>query len=545
MQLGGLGSELDSLSQEYWNSRTAQFIEDFYNNFTEANEGIRGEILDVIAEVALTNQEVVGSSSGSSGGDVTRSRRPRSRIKKRNSSTRAFRISGDRSSRTRRAQDTNTGDGNNATTPYHEDCSDNPALSLVFTASLSYRTRGAPTLTVNDVIQEPFSTEAYRDAYVDIFLRQLEDQVFNNVTCSSRVGLPPMDTPSMSPAPSLLSKSPTSAPSLSLTSSLVPSSTANNGTMAPTPPPFSTSIRQDLEMDFFGLVSLSSAGQSLIADEMASYMNDFYNDSDGDDPTGLRASVSIVSSEVAITDQKTPTGSTSGLDCDLIDPVIITFTLQISYETAANGTDVDLDDVLTLPFDNEEYRQDFLEDYLRVNDVSGELEDLQCVNEIRLPTSAPSSMPTEYVDDIFGDMRTSVNPLSGIRVLDNERKCDKGMISPQNKTEVEEEFEVSFVYGVETSLILDEHSFLDDLEGLILDVVANSVLRCFYRGVIGGDSGGGVQSSTLRRGEVGDEDTGTATSVVRIRYPFRPHNISKSDQNIPICPACQYFSHTF
>ena len=74
-------------------------------------------------------------------------------------------------------------------------------------------------------------------------------------------------------------------------------------------------------------------------------------------------------------------------------------------------------------------------------------------------------------------------------------------------TEKTKEFEVSFMYGVE-SLSTDIIELTDDLENLILDIVATTVLTC------AGEAG--THATQWRQRSKGAiEEMG----VVRIRYP--------------------------
>jgi hypothetical protein len=70
-----------------------------------------------------------------------------------------------------------------------------------------------------------------------------------------------------------------------------------------------------------------------------------------------------------------------------------------------------------------------------------------------------------------------------------------------------EEFELSFVYGVESSSN-DVCEYTDDLENLVLDFVASTVLIC-----TGESDTFAVQRSQHLAGEIRD------SGVVRIRYP--------------------------
>jgi hypothetical protein len=86
----------------------------------------------------------------------------------------------------------------------------------------------------------------------------------------------------------------------------------------------------------------------------------------------------------------------------------------------------------------------------------------------------------------------------------NERQCNDKMQTMSH--EAVEEFELSFVYGIESTT--EDAYFIDEMESLILDLVATSVLRC--AGV------GEAQAVQLRsRGGGLHDDVG----VVRIRYP--------------------------
>ena len=60
----------------------------------------------------------------------------------------------------------------------------------------------------------------------------------------------------------------------------------------------------------------------------------------------------------------------------------------------------------------------------------------------------------------------------------NERHCSDKLQTMSH--EAFEEFELSFVYGVEATT--EDASFVDEMENLILDFVATSVLRCAGEG---------------------------------------------------------------
>ena len=108
------------------------------------------------------------------------------------------------------------------------------------------------------------------------------------------------------------------------------------------------------------------------------------------------------------------------------------------------------------------------------------------------PTGLTSS-PT-LSDDIFDTTRM-------IDLEANERHCNDKLETMFH--EAFEEFELSFVYGVEATT--EDASFVDEMENLILDFVATSVLRCAGEGE--------AQAVQLRSRGVDD------VGVVRIRYP--------------------------
>jgi hypothetical protein len=85
-----------------------------------------------------------------------------------------------------------------------------------------------------------------------------------------------------------------------------------------------------------------------------------------------------------------------------------------------------------------------------------------------------------------------------------ERQCSDDVLAAV-LSEADEEFEVSFVYGLETST--DDASFIiDNMETMILDFVATSVLRC-----------SGDAQAVQSRSREGRELRGVG--VVRVRYP--------------------------
>ena len=84
----------------------------------------------------------------------------------------------------------------------------------------------------------------------------------------------------------------------------------------------------------------------------------------------------------------------------------------------------------------------------------------------------------------------------------NERKCNTNM-----PTESLKEFELSFVYGIESSSD-DVYEYTDDMESLILNIVASTVLIC-------ASQSDAHISQRSKRLDGGIRDSG----AVRIRYP--------------------------
>jgi hypothetical protein len=112
----------------------------------------------------------------------------------------------------------------------------------------------------------------------------------------------------------------------------------------------------------------------------------------------------------------------------------------------------------------------------------------------RVPTSSPT-----ISDDIFEVKQRTIDPDA------NERECSDVLRAlPQ---ETAKEFEVSFEYGVE-STSRDISDLIVEMESLILDFVATSVLRC-----AGVGSAQAVQLRSVGGGAIG------YVGVVRIRFP--------------------------
>ena len=353
---------------------------------------------------------------------------------------------------------------------------------------------------------------------------------------------------------------------------LAPVGMGSDETMPPNSGSSSTTVtpdpKSDLEMDLIGLVSLSFSDQFQYTEKTANYITSFYNDDVGslpsDDLRNLLSDINGVS--INIQDQIIPMGDITGFDCSQIDPLTLIYTLQMTYTTS--DPDVSFDDVITYPF-REQFQQQYIND-LKADDFDNSFSMLQCISEVRLPEvddtlGAEVIMPTfppvedengtvtdtdtqimPGTDDLFSISPADETDTSGVdnmipdgSIPDDSEIMTPGvvtspmeddifslrMVGPSANNEYErkctddlrsmskdsiEEFEVSFVYGVESSEE-DTSTYLDNLETLILDYIATSVLHC------GSDAHQSVQLRKKRSG--GNDKNDDVAHVVRIRYP--------------------------
>ena len=292
--------------------------------------------------------------------------------------------------------------------------------------------------------------------------------------------------------------------------------------------------RSDLEMDLIGLLSLSEAeDQFQWSEKTGFYIRSFYNDASASilPPGDVRNFISdVTTAVVTIQDQIIPMGDITAPSCDEIDPLSMVYTLEMNY--VSTNADLTFDDIITYPFSTEAFRADYIDNYLKVGDTTGGFAMLQCVSEVRIPSgddgsgivegddildmTSTTSTTAPMVDDIFGTEKRMIDPDQAPNV--HERKCDEDSLQSMPKGSVKE-FEVSFVYGVESSS-RDYSDYIDELETLILDYTATSVLRCPGGAVDASNVYQSVQVRKKRNSDGYDDDHDTATtSVVRIRYP--------------------------
>jgi len=426
--------------------------------------------------------------------------------------------------------DTSFPPGGLATLP---DCDliDPLAVTFSFEVGSYYVTDDDPAsgATFDDVVAFPFSTEEFRRSFIDGYVAA--NDVFgswDDLLCASGIQFPEVGGGGGGPT----TLAPSTAPTLS----------PDDGSPT-TPTVESPPALAGLEMDLFGLISLSELDRVRYAERTAAYIDSFYNGGGGDNngtssPDGnnssladIRISISDANTSIVVTDQDVALGSVSGDDCTLIDPMTVVFTMEITYtrmSDAPSSTIIALDDVVTYPFSTEEFRRSYIDDYLKggAGDGSsaGGFQELRCAGEIRLPDGDAQTIADDPpgTDDIFNDLRIGGqdHPLGddddgGY----NERRCEGRLrgILPERR----EEFDVGFAYGVELSAPSWSEEEYEDLMGelqrLILDFVAASVLMC-----PNDDDYATVPRSAagpVRPYHEGAGGHARAPSVARIRYP--------------------------
>ena len=462
----------------YYQDATARYIRIFYNNYTVADDTIRGQVIDVTAEVAITNQEVTDGTETDGGGELssyipTLSPTP---VLERISLTR---WNGDdegdeeflpeSGTNDNEAEDTSAVSKKKKRTKHtahlsltklvpprrlsesmdvdimrelqlNETCA-GQGLDLVFTVTIEYRLTGGASnssYTDDDIINEPFSTSDYRDVYLNDFLQGSESAGnFDSVTCTSPINFPDGNgtgnatlAPTISPRPSGSPISP------------VPTSIGANGTLAPTISPMPSSI---------GVNGTST-------------------------PT-----ISPMPSSIEVNGTSAPT----------ISPM--------PSSIGVNGTSAPT-----------------LSPRPSSTAPPGEGNSTNSTSAPTILSSVPSVTPG---DDIFNEMRV-IDPAA------YERKChDKLDALPYDEKTSGEEFEVSFEYGIESSSD-DLEYIVEDMESLILDFMATSVLRCdsptHQQQQQQQQQGVSSVVKLRRKNGDGEEDATTAdleNAVVRIRYP--------------------------
>ena len=506
MDMFGLTEQLAFDGVLLYNERTASYIESFYNDYN-STDGIRGQVLDVSATVEITDQFVPeeepriedeftiirGPRQGHNENDkVNESDEDESFLpeyatfKKDNFINAKYRFDGDNIGKKKEKKQLK------GTRTLQIDSCTGDRIELVFTVSLSYRLTNT-SLVVEDIIAEPFSTFLRRRTYMEDFLKGSDTGPFVDLTCTGEVLFPSDGSPTSSPTSSL-------APTVAGTSNetLAPTvAGTSNETLAPTvagPSNGTTEVKSNVGQDLFGIPNLDPISTDVYNIQTAAYISAFYEE----DPF-----VSISTTFVSVTDENIPVGPIEGSDCSEIDPLTVSFTIEMTYSTTNPVTT--FDEIIKLPFSTVAFQDTFINDYLKANDANGGFAALQCVSGLIVPESpgttsptgslVPSSSPTEYIDDLLNDIIRS-GPLPERSCLD---KVDPKLI------DMSEEIEISFVYGVESATA--DYFFLDELEGLILDFLQVSIMMCSERG----------EQIAPRVWKIDDQQD--TAGVIRVRYP--------------------------
>ena len=233
MSLFGLPNALlDTNQQQYYQLRTATYIEDFYNNDDGTNgilEAIKGEIKNVTAILTIESQEYEDIGVVEEG-------------------VRMIPINDDEDDESylpefavtnydyHRRHNTNRLLQYQYTTQVTEPCQGTSSLKITFSLELSYRTPDTYQLDSNAVIFFPFSATIFRSNYIDNYLKNPGDEAngtgdastaFADVTCTSRVvDLADTDSPTYAPtgSPTIASSdTPSVPPSAGEPATLIPS----------------------------------------------------------------------------------------------------------------------------------------------------------------------------------------------------------------------------------------------------------------------------------------------------------------------------------
>eukprot|EP00986_Skeletonema_menzelii_P006718 scaffold2550_cov153-Skeletonema_menzelii.AAC.6 len=535
MRMFGLTELLDFAGVLLYNERTANYIESYYNDYN-STAGIRGQVFDVTAAVEITDQFVPEEEP------LIEDELGLSRHGHNENGMVINEIDEDESYLPVYATDENSDnfinaryrvDGDNVgkkkvkgTRALQIDSCSGDRIELISTISLSYRMTNS-SLAEDDIIADPFSTEKRRNIYMEDFLKGLDAGPFVNLTCTGRLLFPIGGIPTASPitatiVPTLDVERPSQQPTVSGTSNEtnvptldverpsqqptvagtsnetnVPTvSSTSNSTNATTSPPtvpgsFTTEVKSNVGQDLFGIPNLDPISTDVYNIQTAAYISAFY----GEDPF-----VFVSTALVSVTDESIPIGPIEGSDCSQIDPLTVSFTIEMTYSTT--NPVITFDEIIKLPFSTPSFQDTFINDYLRANDANGGFASLQCVSELMIPeslgtispteTSMPSTSPTEFEDDLL-EIRSGISP---------ERNClDK--VEPE-LIDLSEEIEISVVYGVESTTA--DIFFLDELEGLILDFLQISIMMCLE---------GGERAPRVWK----IDDQQDTAGVIRVRYP--------------------------
>lgn len=519
---------LSDIQVVYYNERTARYIESFYNDNANTNDdnanddddgtsrrsdNIANAIVGVKAIVEITNQTAIttetktGSSNsdtnrysqssvGVEGGIVRGANKTAAativRYRKHQQYNGIVQQSQYNQQRRRQLQDEDEEEEDkddeeeeNEEEEYQEqedeNCSGNESV-ITFTITLEYRTFGVvgamDEFTLDEIIAEPFSTPNYREQYINYL--NGDDMDFEELTCTLGIDFPPDDDDDEGDG---VTKSPT----VMTGETAAPSTTSpTTGTSPPTP----------VVVDTLAPVSIDTLSPSI-------------------QPSVSSKPTPVLSLMVTIPPSTSPPVSGSVITTLSLPPVITTLTLPpFSSSNIVNevvsGFEGLVDNASLSIMDN-------------IPPVGGDGDGGGTSPPVSTPSqvmtviegSTSSSSPAISTDDIFDNIpRSRIAPSNATSV----RQCTDIIQTLSSRGKPIDEFEVSFVYGVET--LTEEGTYIGNLESLILDLVAKSVLRCSNKEQVVVSSVEAVQQ--LRSAGVGEGgEFMEYIGVVKIRYPRR------------------------
>lgn len=521
-----------------FNERTARYMESFYNDATSPalQTDIASEVLGVVAIVEITQQEGTvtkrysSQSSSSSLGkfiDTTNTKIKSMAMHENGIVNLAdhddlettivgrHREHIEDKSRRQLQENCTGGDG-----------------SLTFTATLEYRLTGEDvSYTLDEIIDEPFSTPDYRIYYLSF----LGKDDFVGLSCTSAITFPDDaggDTITGSPMMSRPSVAETVAPTI------VPPPVVGETTSTPvvrTLAPVVGTLRPSLTTTpmvrsmapVVGTLSPSIIVPSTKASVSISEPTDgpirIFSRTTPTTPVvrSVAPVVGTLSPSIISTSTKPP-ASTSG------QPITSSpSTTPPTQKSPVDGGDTTTSPVLTVtsispsksiimnPPVSERGETATLSS-APIHTSTSIVEDVVTENEDFVDSASSAAM--DMLTGRFAPVSTPVtggtsNPMLDMipRMIDSETKERQCSTTLQTLTREDiEELEVSFVYGVES--MTDNLSFVGNLESLILDLVAKSMLRC-------ADGEGDEEHSAVQLRSGGGTKMMEYVGVVKVGYP--------------------------
>ncbi|KAL3770554.1 hypothetical protein ACHAWU_007826 [Discostella pseudostelligera] len=492
MALFGLSEKLlDDDQQQYFERQTATYMEEFYNKAKERDgllEAIKNEVEDVMIIVKIDDQEY--------------NNRQLKDKRHRQSSTQVT-----------------------------EPCEGSNQLILTFSLELSYRLSGRYPIKSDAVINFPFSSVPYRENYIDEYLKhrlaggseetdtdddlsfeadEHASAVFGDVYCTSRIEdeLNKSETPTYFPTLSpTTDNSPTLSPTLDET--MVPSILSNAPSMEIDLPPTISPTSESTAIGAPTTVTPAEASSSptyistaapTLRNETTSTVPTFMNTASlaptpsqsFEISTEPSPSISTTGTGTAVPTSKATSKITTDLPTvpfeDNVGPAdstsVVEESLGLTLSPKPSIVNVGITSVPTVStFFNETLIPASIPPTRQASNgpafasTSKQNVSVAITSNVPSPSGSgstldqlqlPMTTPSPTVNGVFGNMRVA-DPAA------NERICsDTLRLIPEDGRD---EFEVAFMYAVEYQSV-DIHDHIDDLETLILDFVAKSVLKC-------------------------------------------------------------------